>query len=56
MLLAAIFMLLVAGLTSLSAYVVKPVMDHIFIQKKEDLIIPFAILVVLIFFFKGLFS
>ncbi len=56
LILASLFMLLVAGLTSLSAYIVKPVMDYIFVQKKENLIIPFAILIILIFFFKGLFS
>ena len=56
LILAAIFMLLVAGLTSLSAYVIKPVMDYIFVQKREDLILPFAFLIILIFFFKGLFS
>ncbi len=56
LLLATLFMLFVAGLTSLSAYVIKPVMDYIFVQKREDLIIPFSLLIVVIFFFKGLFT
>ena len=54
--LAAISMVLVSALTSGTAYIIKPVMDNIFVSKDASKIIPFAIAITAIYFFKGLFT
>jgi subfamily B ATP-binding cassette protein MsbA len=52
--LAIICMLVVSASTAASAYIIKPVLDDVFINKKEDMLklLPFAVLV--IYFLRGL--
>ena len=53
---AMLCMVAVAGLSSLQAYMVKPLLDEIFVNKNKDMltVLPFAILG--IFLVKGIFS
>lgn len=54
--LSFIAMIIVGALTSLTAYLIKPVLDKIFIAKDKKMLIllPFAVMAT--YFFKGLFS
>jgi ATP-binding cassette, subfamily B, bacterial MsbA len=54
--LAMVCMVGVAGLTALMAWMVQPVMDDIFVHKKEAMLRLLPIGIVLLFLFKGLFS
>jgi ATP-binding cassette, subfamily B, bacterial MsbA len=53
---AVVCMLGVAGCTAASAYLIKPVLDEIFIHKKVDMLKILPALVLLIFLVKGLCS
>ena len=53
--LAALSMVLVSATTSGSAYIIKPVMDNIFVNKRKEMIIPFAVAIASLYFLKGLF-
>ncbi|RJP38974.1 MAG: lipid A export permease/ATP-binding protein MsbA [Desulfobacteraceae bacterium] len=52
--LASICMIVVALTTSATAYLVKPVLDDIFLNKKEDMLKFIPLLVIGIFFLRGL--
>lgn len=54
--LSFIAMIIVGALTSLTAYLIKPVLDKIFIAKDKKMLIllPFAVMAT--YFFKGLFT
>ncbi|MEW6186486.1 MAG: lipid A export permease/ATP-binding protein MsbA [Thermodesulfobacteriota bacterium] len=49
-------MLVVAGTTSLMAFMVKPVLDDIFIQKKTETLLLLPLLIILLYIVKGLFA
>ena len=51
-LLAMMFMLIVAASTAASAYLMQPVIDGIFAEQRRDLVIPFALLIIGVFFVK----
>jgi ATP-binding cassette, subfamily B, bacterial MsbA len=51
---AMLCMLVVAGATSLSAYMVKPVIDNIFIQKNVTALALLPLLIILLYIIKGL--
>ena len=46
----------VAGLTALMAWMVQPVMDDIFVHKRENMLSLLPMAIILLFLFKGLFS
>ncbi len=52
-LLAALAMLAVSGLTALLAFLVKPVLDDIFVAKNLDMLYKLPFLIVLIYFVQG---
>jgi subfamily B ATP-binding cassette protein MsbA len=54
--LAMIFMSMVAATNGLTAFVVKPVMDKIFFEKNESLLYLIPIGVILLYLFKGIFE
>ena len=56
MLLAMLCMSVVAGCTSISAYLIKPVLDDIFINKKVEMLKMLPLLILFIFLMKGLCS
>ena len=47
-------MALVAGATGLSAYLMKPVINDVFLDKNRDLLVPISLAVILTFLVKGL--
>ena len=49
-------MIIVAGATALNAWMMQPVLDEIFINKNDNLIILIPIIVIVIAFFKGIAS
>jgi subfamily B ATP-binding cassette protein MsbA len=49
-------MVCVALLTSLMAWMVQPVMDDIFVNKRRDMLNLLPMAIILLFFFKGIFS
>jgi subfamily B ATP-binding cassette protein MsbA len=49
-------MLVVAGVTSLMAFMVKPVLDDIFIQKKVSLLSLLPLFIIFLYVIKGLFA
>jgi len=53
LLLAALFMIIVAGANGAMAFLVKPVMDDIFINKNRDMLLLIPVIAILIFFLKG---
>jgi subfamily B ATP-binding cassette protein MsbA len=56
LLLAMFFMALVAGANGLTAYVVKPVLDKIFFEKNEEMILLIPLGIVLLYLSKGVFD
>ncbi|MCP4022425.1 MAG: ABC transporter permease, partial [Desulfobacteraceae bacterium] len=56
MLLASFCMVIVAGTTAIMAYLIKPVMDEIFIDKNMDMLVFIPGLAIFVFFLKGLGS
>lgn len=52
---AVLSSILTAGTDGALAYIVKPVMDNIFIEKNSSLLVFLPVLVILIYFAKGLF-
>lgn len=56
LILAMIFMCLVAATSGLTAYVVKPVLDKIFFEKNEGMILLIPCGIVLLYLCKGLFD
>jgi len=53
---AMVCMLVVAGVTSLMAFMVKPVLDDIFIQKKVSLLSLLPLFIIFLYVIKGLFA
>ena len=53
-LMALLCMALVAGATGLSAYLMKPVINDVFLDKNRDLLVPISLAVILTFLVKGL--
>jgi subfamily B ATP-binding cassette protein MsbA len=49
-------MLMVAGATSLMAFMVKPVLDDIFIQKKTEILVLLPLFIIFLYIVKGLFA
>jgi subfamily B ATP-binding cassette protein MsbA len=56
LLVAMVCMLVVAGTTSLMAYMVQPVLDDIFIQKKVTTLSFLPVLIILLYVMKGFFA
>jgi ATP-binding cassette, subfamily B, bacterial MsbA len=56
MVLAMLCMSVVAGCTAVSAYLIKPVLDDIFLNKKVEMLRILPLLILAIFFMKGLCS
>jgi subfamily B ATP-binding cassette protein MsbA len=54
MLVAMVCMLVISGTTACSAYLVKPVLDDVFIRKDPDRMTLIALVVVVVYLFKGL--
>lgn len=54
--LSFVAMIIVGALTSLSAYLIKPVLDKIFIAKDKKMLILLPFVVMATYFFKGLFT
>ena len=54
LLLAALFMVVVAGANGAMAFLVKPVMDDIFIAKDRAMLVFIPVLAILVFFLKGI--
>lgn len=53
---ATICMVLVSGLASAQAYMIKPMLDDIFVNKDRWLLNIFPLVLIAVFFFKGIFS
>lgn len=53
---ATICMVLVSGLASAQAYMIKPMLDDIFVNKDRWLLNVFPLVLIAVFFFKGIFS
>lgn len=53
---AMVCMLMVAGATSLMAFMVKPVLDDIFIQKKTEILVLLPLFIIFLYIVKGLFA
>ncbi len=54
--LAALCMIMVAGASGAMAFLVKPVMDDIFINKNRDMLVMIPAIAILVFFLKGVGS
>ena len=52
--LAMFCMLIVGAMTSSLAFLVKPAMDEIFLKKNDDMLIWIPVIVILIYFIKGI--
>jgi subfamily B ATP-binding cassette protein MsbA len=56
MAMAILCTLAVSGLTAASAWLVQPVLDDIFIRKRMDMLVLLPLAILVIYFFKGVFS
>ncbi|MCD6129467.1 MAG: ATP-binding cassette domain-containing protein [Deltaproteobacteria bacterium] len=56
LIISSISMVIVGGLTALIAYLVKPVLDDIFISKNKQMLILLPIAVVIVYLLKGIFT
>lgn len=56
MVLGLMCMIMVAGATAASAKLMKPIINDIFLGRKEDMLLPVTGMIFLVFFLKGLFG
>jgi len=56
LIISSISMVIVGGLTALVAYLIKPVLDDIFISKNKQMLILLPVAVVIVYFLKGIFT
>ncbi|MEA1995470.1 MAG: ABC transporter transmembrane domain-containing protein [Campylobacterota bacterium] len=56
LIISSISMVMVGGLTALVAYLIKPVLDDIFISKNKQMLVLLPIAVVIVYLLKGIFT
>ncbi|MCK4278739.1 MAG: ATP-binding cassette domain-containing protein [Desulfurellaceae bacterium] len=56
LIISSISMVIVGGLTALVAYLIKPVLDDIFISKNKQMLVLLPIAVVIVYLLKGIFT
>jgi len=56
LILSSISMVIVGGLTALIAYLVKPVLDDVFISKNRQMLILLPVAIVIVYLLKGVFT